>query len=110
MHGLDRPLYHMLRQTQCVLGTPVPPEVTRAVAAFAPGPMVNATMDWLFGYRFGCDPTDRVRRGTGFANWLLYLRAHWLRMPPLMLARHLSIKTVRRVREALARKPDDDQA
>jgi hypothetical protein len=26
------------------------------------------------------------------ARWLLYLRAHWVRMPPLMLARHLGYK------------------
>ncbi|NUP85150.1 MAG: hypothetical protein HUU30_05275 [Burkholderiaceae bacterium] len=36
--------------------------------------------------------------GTSVALFLLYLRAHWLRMPPLLLARHLSIKAWRRLR------------
>ena len=106
LHGLTRPLYYLLRHTQRVPGTPIPPEVVRAAAAFAPGPVVNALMDWLFAYRFGCDPTDRIRPGTGFAAWLLYLRAHWLRMPMGMLARHLSIKAVRRMREGMERKAE----
>ena len=82
-----------------VLGTPVPPERRAAAAAGAPGPVVNAVMDRLFAYRFACDPPGKTRAGAGLAIWLLYLRAHWLRMPPLMLVRHLSIKAVRRLRE-----------
>ncbi len=34
--------------------------------------------------------------GSGFARWLLYVRAHWLRMPPHLLAWHLGHKLVRR--------------
>jgi hypothetical protein len=36
------------------------------------------------------------------ARWLLYLRAHWVRMPPLMLARHLSYKAYLRWTGAFA--------
>ena len=32
------------------------------------------------------------------ARWLLYLRSHWLRMPPLLLARHLGYKAYLRWR------------
>jgi Uncharacterised nucleotidyltransferase len=32
----------------------------------------------------------------GFSGWLLFLRSHWLRMPPLMLAGHLLRQTWRR--------------
>jgi hypothetical protein len=110
LHGMGRPLYYMLRQAQRVLGTPVPPEIERAAAAFAPGPLVKAVMDRLFAYRFACDPPGKTRAGSVLAIWLLYLRAHWLRMPPLMLARHLSIKAVRRIREGLERKPGESQA
>lgn len=35
------------------------------------------------------DRPDRVRR---LSEWLLYIRSHWLRMPPIMLARHLWTK------------------
>ena len=40
---------------------------------------------------------DRVPPLTAFARWLLFIRSHWLRMPPLMLARHLAIKGWRRM-------------
>jgi hypothetical protein len=107
LHGMGRPLYYMLRHTQQVTRAQVPREVELAASEFAPGRLVNRLMDWLFAYRFACDSPEHRRLGTGFAIWLLYMRAHWLRMPPLMLARHLTIKTVRRVREAFERKPEE---
>ena len=108
-HGLGRPLYYMLRQRQRVLGRPIPPEIDQAAAAWAPGPILKFAMDWLFAYRFACDPPDKRRAGAGFANWLLYLRAHWLRMPLPLLVRHLSVKAMRRVGERFERKPGDDE-
>jgi hypothetical protein len=33
---------------------------------------------------------------TGLALFALYVRAHWLRMPPGMLARHLAVKAATR--------------
>ena len=36
-------------------------------------------------------------RRTDFARWLLYVRSHWVKMPPLMLARHLSHKLYARL-------------
>jgi hypothetical protein len=108
LHGLGRPLYHMLRQRQRVLGRGVPPEVEKAAAAWAPGPVLNFVMDRLFASRFACDPSDEPRTGAGFANWLLYVRSHLLRMPLPLLVRHLSVKAVRRVRDRFERKPDDE--
>ncbi|MCB1864584.1 MAG: nucleotidyltransferase family protein [Chromatiales bacterium] len=35
-------------------------------------------------------------RGVRFPRWLLYVRSHWLRMPPLQLAAHLTRKGLRR--------------
>jgi hypothetical protein len=35
-------------------------------------------------------------RFTPLARWLLYVRGHWLRMPPHLLAWHLGRKSVRR--------------
>ena len=37
----------------------------------------------------------RLRRPAAF---FLYIRSHWLRMPPLLLASHLARKSLRRVR------------
>jgi hypothetical protein len=38
----------------------------------------------------------------GFARWLLYVRSHWIRMPPGLLARHLGFKAYLRLRQRLA--------
>ena len=35
--------------------------------------------------------------GTPVSDWLLYVRSHWLRMPPWLLASHLSRKALRRL-------------
>jgi hypothetical protein len=99
----------MLRQRQRLLGHSVPPRVERAVAVWAPGPILNFVMDRLFAHRFACDRSDERRAGTGFANWLLYLRSHLLRMPLPMLVRHLSVKALRRVRDRFERRPEDNE-
>ena len=93
LHGLERPLFYMLRELSRRLGTPIPQATERAVRALAPPAPLRAAMDWLFDRHFV------VRRGTAFARALLLARAHWLRMPPALLARHLAVKTVRRFRE-----------
>ena len=98
LHGLERPLYHMLRQARRLLGTPVPQDVLRAVDAWAPPRLLLLLMDWLWLRRFTPEPGFRPSWRTALAHWLLYVRAHWLRMPPLMLARHLSIKAWRLAR------------
>jgi len=36
------------------------------------------------------------RQGHAFTRLGFYVRSHWLRMPPLMLARHLLIKATRK--------------
>jgi hypothetical protein len=35
-------------------------------------------------------------RLSGMARWALYVRSHWLRMPPLLLMQHLTRKVLRR--------------
>jgi hypothetical protein len=92
--NLTRPLYYAVRMTAQVLGTPVPAATVQAVAAFAPSPAVASWMDsiWLRALR-SRHPSADVR-GTWAALSALYLRGHWLRMPPVMLAKHLTIKAL----------------
>lgn len=50
---------------------------------------------WLLNaYRHALqiDDHSESRRGRDFSRWLIYVRSHALRMPPLLLARHLSTK------------------
>lgn len=110
LHGLGRPLYYMLRSNERLLGTRIPARATAAAAAWAPNASLRFVMDWLFTQYFLPGAPDRPRRAANIARFLLYLRAHWLRMPPLLLVRHLTIKAVRQVRERFERGPakDDD--
>ncbi len=93
---LARPLHYGLRYTHRVLATPMPEEAQRAAARWAPSPGLAQFMDamWLRALRAPHLTTGDAL--TPFAIFLLYVRAHWLRMPPLMLVRHLSVKAWRR--------------
>lgn len=94
--NLARLLHHGLRYAHLILATPVPAAALEAAAKAGPGRRVQAALDalWLRALRA---PHASVADGwTATARLLLYVRAHWLRMPPAMLARHLAVKVLRR--------------
>ncbi|MFQ5774663.1 MAG: nucleotidyltransferase family protein [Kiloniellaceae bacterium] len=95
-HGLERPLYYCLRYTERFYGTRVPAPIKSEAEAFAPNRLVRAAMDRLVPLAMLPEAPDRRGRAAGLARWLLYVRSHWLRMPPGLLARHLVVKAVRR--------------
>jgi hypothetical protein len=92
--NLTRPLYYGLRLTSRLLGTPVPLDIQKQIAEFAPSAGLASLMDavWVRALRSRHPSADLP--GTWAALSALYLRGHWLRMPPLMLAKHLSIKAL----------------
>ena len=99
---LDRPLFYALRYAARLLDTPVPLEVSRALAGAAPNPALLALMDALF--LRGLQPAH-PSCGDAFsrtARFLLYVRGNWLRMPPPLLARHLFHKAFVSPRETAA--------
>jgi hypothetical protein len=96
--GLERPLFYGLRFAGRLLGTPVPPEVMAAAATAAPPLPLGWLMDALLSLSLLPDHPDHPRQRAAAARWLTYLRAHWLRMPPALLARHLSYKSYLRLR------------
>jgi hypothetical protein len=88
---LERPLRYALRYSNRILGTPVPADDLSA--------SVSPWMDALF---LRALQPDHPTAGDGFtpvARWLLYVRAHWLRLPPGRLAYHLAVKALRKQRE-----------
>lgn len=92
---LVRPLFYALRYSTLMLDTPVPPtvlaEISRATGAPTAGGLV-AFMDALFLRALRPPHASTSDRWTPLARWLLYLRGHWLRMPPWLLVRHLARK------------------
>jgi len=79
-HGLGREMARAGRLSHALYGTEVPPEWQRLTL-----------LDRLYLRRM----TARDGWGRGsrkFTRLAFYVRSHWLRMPPLMLARHLWTK------------------
>ncbi len=103
---LARPLFYALRYTQRFMATPVPPAALAALAAAGPPPPIRWLMDSLLE-RSVAALEQAPSMTTAGARWLLYVRSHWLRMPPWLLAGHLLRKTGKRLR---GRFPQANQA
>lgn len=87
---LSRPLYYALRFCQRLLDTPVPESVmTQAALLGRPVSPQAWLMDKLFERALPADHPMCVDSFTPLAKWLLYLRAHYLRMPFHLLIPHL---------------------
>jgi hypothetical protein len=94
--GLTRPLYYGLRYSRRLLGTPVPAPV---LAALAPAAPAGARLqDWLWQHALSSWHPSAAGAAAALARAGLYVRAHWLRMPPGLLMRHLATKALRRER------------
>jgi hypothetical protein len=92
--GLTRPLYYALRYAVRILDTPVPARVQSAAEMGRPPAALRGLMDALFMRTL--QPERAAEWLASLARGSLYLRAHWLRMPPFLLAFHLVTKAVRR--------------
>lgn len=99
---LARPLYYGLRYASRFLGTPVPSLTRRRADVGRPPRIAGGLMDAL--YHRALQPVAPRDAGslTPLARRALYVRAHWLRMPPLLLAWHLGVKALRRQEEPAA--------
>jgi hypothetical protein len=92
---LARPLYYGLHYTNLVLATPVPGPTLDAAGADGPGRLKGAIADRLWTRALRPQHATASDLWTPPTVFALYLRAHWLRMPPLPLLRHLTIKALR---------------
>jgi hypothetical protein len=86
---LGRPLFYMLRCTQRCLDAKIPEGVLKDLRSDEPSWPVLRLMDVLVSRALIPDHPDYPQRRTALAKWLLYVRSHWLRMPPGLLFRHL---------------------
>lgn len=96
--GFGRPLYYGLHHAQRLFGTPIPPDVLRGLDDVAPAWLIRELMNRLVPLALLPGHPDHPSLGATVARWLIYVRAHWLRMPPGLLAKHLAHKAWLRVR------------
>jgi Uncharacterised nucleotidyltransferase len=89
---LTRPLFYGLRYTRQIFATPVPAETAEALVPFGPGQVLGGPMDWLWSRGLAPQHATAAPSNMAPALFALYVRAHWLRMPPWLLARHLATK------------------
>lgn len=93
---LARPLYYALRYCEALLDLVVPDFVQRAAQESGPISPVRRLMDVMTCRAVVPDGWEGPSSRTSRARFLLYVRSHWLRMPPWLLTRHLSRKILTR--------------
>jgi hypothetical protein len=103
---LARPLFYAMRYRERILGAGPPAAVATRLGGRGPGRLARAVMDRAVPPVL-LPPTPDQSRLRRPAALFLYVRSHWLRMPPLLLASHLARKSLRRLRMA---EPEGEQA
>jgi hypothetical protein len=97
--GLGRSLYHALRTSTQILGTPVPPAVLAAVQAWRPARPVAALTAWCYRHALQPAHPSAETRSVKLARTALFVRSHWLRMPFHLMVYHLGRKALLRMRK-----------
>lgn len=95
--GFGRPLFYCLRYCQFFLQTPIPDNIIKAAEKFAPNKVILKLMDFMVLRTMQPYGQGRSKFSDYISTNGLYMRSHLLRMPPLMLMRHLMIKSLRRI-------------
>lgn len=86
-----RELFYGLRYCRYWFGTPVPEAVVTELRPAGPGPVTRALMDRTVD-RAVRPLTATSRRATAVARACLFVRSHWIKMPPGLLLRHSAYK------------------
>lgn len=89
--NLERPLFYALVHLRRVFGL----NVTGARLA-SPGNLTQILMNGLLEQGFGSFHASCQSPLSGFAEFSLFVRSHWLRMPPHLLLPHLLYKAFRK--------------
>lgn len=86
---LEWPLYYALRYCAGIAGTPIPDSVLRRSEKAMPSALMRQLMDQLVVRSIGNVLSRREGVMTGMAQFALYVRSHYLRMPMRLLVPHL---------------------
>jgi hypothetical protein len=98
MLDLERPLYYASRYCRRILATEIPAEAASKLERLAPSATARMGMDCVIPQTL-IPPEGGPGVSSQGAALFLYMRSHWLRMPPPLLAAHLARKTFKRMRE-----------
>ena len=104
---LTRPLYYGLRYVQQVLQLPVPAQTVKSISAGGPNPLLGKMMDLLFETALQPSHATCDSIWTASARWMLYIRAHALRMPFRLLIPHLMRKALVKRQEVEIKIPEE---
>ena len=93
--NLERPLFYAMTFCKEILETPIPDHAVDRAQCGAPGWGTNLLMKYLAKKTLIPKITDGRVRSRSWQKTALYTRAHWLRMPPALLIKHLTYKAWR---------------
>jgi hypothetical protein len=92
--GLQRSAYYGLHFAREVFDYSLPGTVETAMQGWAPPRLIIRMMNRLVPRALFPVHPDRRSPMTELCRFLLYLRSHWIRMPPWLLAYHLTHKAL----------------
>ncbi len=93
---LVKPLYYALHFCRHLLHTKIPEHVVSQLGnAATPAPLRQFVCYLLERQLVPSEPNQR-RLPVVLSGWLLFIRSHWLKMPPFMLLRHILTQVWRR--------------
>lgn len=98
--GCERALYYAVSTARRLLGLATSDRFADGVERAAPNVLIAQSMRRMIDQVLA--PSRVGSRRSALAEWLLFVRSHWIRMPPLMLARHLFRKATTRRHAAVA--------
>ncbi len=90
--GLQVPLHHALFHVDRLFGPVAPAALDAEIDALRPHSAGRAWMARLLDLALRPNHPSCDTRWTGLARWLLYVRSHYLRMPPHLVLIHLTRK------------------
>jgi hypothetical protein len=93
--GLQRPAFYGIRYASKLLGCPIPGSVLDTARQWAPPRPVRWLMDQLVPRALYPPHPDYPSKSMAVSRWLLFVRSHWIRMPPWLLSYHLTNKFFR---------------
>lgn len=101
---LVQPLFYASRYTHKILRTPVPEHVLEKLKSMSSFGLSGVLIDFCYARTLVSDHSTCRKSFTGLAEYLLFIRSHYLRMPLRLLIPHLLRKAFKREPE----KPDED--